>query len=121
MSDDRDALLPACQKCKLRKVRCDRRAPKCGNCVKGNVACIIIDPVTGERYARDFIRQLEETEKQLRQRLGDDISTGAGAVETVTSTVTSRSDEADRTPWGPATGETVGSHSGFVGDGSGLR
>ncbi|KAJ5020290.1 hypothetical protein J3E73DRAFT_435618 [Bipolaris maydis] len=46
--------LPACQKCKLRKVRCDRQAPKCTSCTKGNVACIVVNPATGEQYARDY-------------------------------------------------------------------
>lgn len=118
MSDDRDAQLPACQKCKLRKVRCDRRAPKCGNCTKGNIACIIVDQVTGEQYARDFIRQLEERERHLRNRLGEHLSPDDG--NTDTPSVTVRSDQAERTPVGPPTEESAGSHSGFVGDGSGL-
>lgn len=106
-------LLPACQKCKLRKVRCDRSAPKCANCTKGNVACIIVDPVTGEQYARDYIRQLEEEEVRLREKVG---ANGRTAFDPATAV----SDEAEMTPRGPPTGGSAGSHSGFVGDGSGL-
>lgn len=101
--------LPACSKCRIRKVRCDRQAPKCGNCTKGNVACIIVDAATGEQYARDFVYQLEQEDARLRARF--DGMTQAG---------TMRSETTEQTPRGPLTGETVPSHSGFVGDGSGL-
>lgn len=63
--------LPACQRCRLRKVRCDRSAPKCANCTKSNVACIIVDPETGEKYARDYLRRLQEEEAALKAQLGD--------------------------------------------------
>ncbi|KAK7225242.1 hypothetical protein V2G26_013245 [Clonostachys chloroleuca] len=59
---------PACQRCKLRKVRCDRAAPKCGGCSKAAKTCIIVDPVTSIQYSRDEISQLEQREKELRQR-----------------------------------------------------
>lgn len=104
--------LPACSKCRVRKVRCDRQAPKCGNCTKGNVACIIVDVVTGEQYARDYIQQLEDEEARLR------VQVNARAPQDGASQLhTGRSQS---TPRGPLTGETVASHSGFVGDGSGL-
>ena len=67
-------LLPACQKCKVRKVKCDRAGPKCGNCTKGSVACIIIDPVTGQQYARGYISQLEEQEAELKAKVGERLS-----------------------------------------------
>lgn len=106
------AQLPACTKCRLRKVRCDRRAPKCGNCTKGNVTCIIVDNATGKQYARDYVRQLEDQEAQLKAQLDEVISHRGRA--------TARSNDTARTPRGPLTGETTGSHGGFVGDGSGL-
>jgi hypothetical protein len=111
MAEERDNQLPACQKCKLRKVKCDRQAPKCTPCTKGNVACIIVDRITGEQYARDYIHRLEEKERHLRQRLlatGNEVAT------------TEMSDAAERTPTGPATVASTGSQAGFVGDGSGL-
>ncbi|KAJ8111167.1 hypothetical protein OPT61_g6173 [Boeremia exigua] len=104
--------LPACSKCRVRKVRCDRQAPKCGNCTKGNVACIIADGVTGEQYARDYIRELEDEEVRLRVQL--ESRTPQDGPSTL------HGDYAEQTPRGPLTGETVASHSGFVGDGSGL-
>ena len=113
--EEREYQLPACQKCKLRKVKCDRQAPKCTSCRKGNVACIIVDPITGEQYARDYIRQLEEKELNLQRRLGDLDDTGV-----VTPASTERSDAANQTPIGPETATSSGTQSGFVGDGSGL-
>jgi hypothetical protein len=104
--------LPACSKCRVRKVRCDRQAPKCGNCTKGNVACIIVDVITGEQYARDYIQQLENEEARLKAQAGYRTSSnGSGPQHT---------GPADSTPRGPPTAETIASHSGFVGDGSGL-
>jgi hypothetical protein len=67
-------LLPTCQKCKVRKVKYDRQAAKCSNCTRGNVACIIVDPITGEQYARDYIRRLEEQEAELKAKVGDERS-----------------------------------------------
>lgn len=113
--EEREYQLPACQKCKVRKVKCDRQAPKCTHCRKGNVACIIVDPITGEQYARDYIRQLEEKELNLQRRLSSVYDTGV-----VTPASTERSDVANRTPTDPETAASSGTQSGFVGDGSGL-
>ncbi|KAH7346925.1 hypothetical protein BKA66DRAFT_542872, partial [Pyrenochaeta sp. MPI-SDFR-AT-0127] len=106
------AQLPACSKCRIRKVRCDRRAPKCSNCTKGSVACIMVDSVTGKQYTRDYIRQLESQEARLRERQHERALHNR--------TTTSGFDSAEHTPQGPLTGETSTSHGGFVGDGSGL-
>ncbi|KAK7970396.1 fungal-specific transcription factor domain-containing protein [Apiospora saccharicola] len=62
------ALLPACQRCKLRKIKCDRQAPKCSSCTKSKAACIIIDPVTLERYPREFIHRLEVREQEMQAK-----------------------------------------------------
>jgi hypothetical protein len=109
-------LLPACQKCKVRKVKCDRQAPKCSHCTKGNVACIIVDPVTGEQYARDYVRQLEEQEAELRAKV-DERASQRGEARTV---ATIRSEVTEPSPAGPLTGGSHASQSGFVGHGSGL-
>jgi hypothetical protein len=105
--------LPACQKCRLRKVRCDRSSPKCSNCVRSKAACIIVDPETGEQYARDYLRQLEEEEATLKARLGDRAIPSYDpppvlSFESVAQTV------------GPPTVGSTASHSYYVGDGSGL-
>ncbi|KAJ5027420.1 hypothetical protein J3E73DRAFT_410317 [Bipolaris maydis] len=93
--------LPACQKCKLRKVRCDRQAPKCTSCTKGNVACIVT------------IRQLEGQEAEVKARLDEKT---AARSETSHDTI----EAAQATPAGLPTGGSHASHDGFVGHGSGL-
>ena len=106
--------LPACQRCRLRKVRCDRGAPKCANCSKGNVACVIVDPETGDHYARDYLRRLEEEEKALKAQIGE-------------RTLPFENPTPDIFPGSPrvteasATRVTVPSQNYFVGDGSGLE
>jgi hypothetical protein len=57
--------LPACERCRLKKVKCDSLPPKCSTCVKSDTACIIVDPLTSERYTRDGIAQLERKLKDL--------------------------------------------------------
>lgn len=103
--------LPACRNCRLRKVRCDRKSPKCSNCWKSKTACVIVDPETGEQYARDYLRQLEDEEAALKAKLGDDSANAP------------MSDSIDQ-PEGPLTGGTTVSatvsHSYYVGAGSGL-
>ncbi|KAI6540156.1 hypothetical protein MCOR10_001023 [Pyricularia oryzae] len=130
------ALLPACQRCKLRKIRCDRQAPKCSGCTKSQAACVVVDPITSERYHRSFIHELEERERELQGR----ISAASGAAIVTPSSETAADAE---NPARPATGSDVGrrrtgtdeqhtpggqvsvsdsptAHRGFVGDGSGL-
>ena len=116
MSKEGDHQLPACQKCRLRKVKCDKQAPKCSNCTKANVACIVVDPATGEQYARDYIRHLEEKERCLRLGLGDVDDRGAPS----TSALTETSDAVDAPSTGPSTVTSLGAQNGFVGHGSGL-
>ncbi|KAK6842308.1 hypothetical protein PG987_003168 [Apiospora arundinis] len=126
------ALLPACQRCKLRKIKCDRQAPKCSNCTKqSNAACIIVDPVTSERYPRDFIHRLELRKQELEAKvaatdtvavtaspISEDGNTGDG-VERNPTAANADADADERTtitqvPDSPTTSR------GFVGDGSGL-
>lgn len=63
---ERGRQLPACQRCRTRKIKCDRAAPKCSRCAKAKATCLVVDPVTSETYSRDFISRLEEKEKELR-------------------------------------------------------
>ena len=106
--------LPACQRCRLRKVRCDRSAPKCASCSKGNVSCIIVDPETGEQYARDYLRRLEEQEKALKAQLGERTMRFENSTPGVSTESSNRVE-------GPATASTAALQSYFVGDGSGLE
>ncbi|KAK7940971.1 uncharacterized protein PG986_013358 [Apiospora aurea] len=125
------ALLPACQRCKLRKIKCDRQAPKCSGCTKSKAACIVVDPVISERYPRDFIHRLEVRTQELQAKVA-----AAAAVTTATTSISegshtaggagdSNTEEpgpvaaAERTPSNQALDSPAASR-GFVGDGSGL-
>ena len=102
-----DLKLPACEKCRLRKIRCDSLAPKCTPCQRRNVACIIVDPSSQERYSRQSVQALEDRLKQLEaqshQRGGPPFSNALPP-----STVSA--------DWEEAAAGTP-----FVGDGSGIR
>lgn len=105
--------LPACSKCRLRKVRCDRGSPKCSNCIKSKVACIIVDPETGEQYARDYLRQLEEQEVALSAKLA---TCALPSSDTPSGAPSASVDLIEN----PTTAGSTASHSYYVGDGSGL-
>lgn len=42
----------ACNRCRLRKNRCDQKLPSCISCEKANVACIGYDPITKKEIPR---------------------------------------------------------------------
>ena len=97
--------LPACERCRLRKVKCDGRPPKCSACGRGGTACIIVDPVTNERYTRDGLDQLERKLRTLE-------AASANAKDPSTT-------PSVKSPSG--SGQHRGSKTHFVGDGSGLN
>ncbi|RDA83203.1 hypothetical protein CP532_1228 [Ophiocordyceps camponoti-leonardi (nom. inval.)] len=49
----------ACNRCRLRKNRCDQRLPSCGSCAKADVACVGYDPITKREIPRSAIVHLE--------------------------------------------------------------
>jgi hypothetical protein len=100
--------IPTCQQCRLRKIRCDHAAPKCGACVKSSSACIIVDPMTKKQYTRDYIHDLECKEKDLKARLDD-------------STRSPQDARQDPSPVHAHSIESTTTFSGYVGESSGLR
>jgi hypothetical protein len=42
----------ACNRCRLRKNRCDQKLPSCNSCAKANVACVGYDPITKKQIPR---------------------------------------------------------------------
>jgi hypothetical protein len=42
----------ACNRCRLRKNRCDQRLPSCASCEKAGVACVGYDPITKTEIPR---------------------------------------------------------------------
>ncbi|KAJ5601909.1 hypothetical protein N7510_011443 [Penicillium lagena] len=65
----------ACDRCKLRKMRCDPRPTGCTPCIAGGLPCQVTDRVTGETYVRgaasrmkEHISNLQAQIQQLRER-----------------------------------------------------
>ncbi|KIW11215.1 hypothetical protein PV08_10515 [Exophiala spinifera] len=94
--------LPACERCRLRKVKCDTLPPKCTSCRRGDAACIIVDPDSRERYTRDGLYQLEQKLQLLEQ-----------------TTAHLASNPQVASPASPSA--TKGTRTQYVGDGSGLH
>jgi hypothetical protein len=114
--------LPACQRCRLRKVKCDRRPPKCSHCVKAKATCIIVDPITALQYSRDEIRQLEDLERQLSERLNGASSNTPEGPRRPSDVLVAPMDVSTVTVDGSANAPSSASPSGssaFVGDASG--
>lgn len=42
----------ACNRCRLRKNRCDQRLPSCASCDKASVKCVGYDPITKREIPR---------------------------------------------------------------------
>ncbi|CAZ83072.1 unnamed protein product [Tuber melanosporum] len=49
----------ACNRCRLRKNRCDQRLPACLSCEKANVKCVGYDPITKREIPRSYVHYLE--------------------------------------------------------------
>ncbi len=44
----------ACNRCRLRKNRCDQRLPSCASCAKAGVPCVGYDPITKKEIPRRY-------------------------------------------------------------------
>lgn len=62
-------LITACLRCRLKKVKCDRKFPTCTNCSKAETACVIKDPSTGEEVLRFTIHGLETRLQEVTDEL----------------------------------------------------
>lgn len=52
--------LPACERCKKRKTKCDSLLPACANCSRARVDCVTKDKVLGRMVSRSYVASLEE-------------------------------------------------------------
>ena len=107
------AQIPACQRCRLRKIKCDHAAPKCSGCTKASAACIIIDPFTQKLYTRDYIHELERKEKEL---LG---KAPLGSERSVINATPN--EQADTSPKDAPPAETTTTFGGYVGESGGMK
>ncbi|KAM0716137.1 hypothetical protein Q7P37_008651 [Cladosporium fusiforme] len=107
--------LPSCQRCKLRKIRCDHAPPKCAACTKASSACIIVDPITQKQYTREYIHDLERKESQLSEKLK------SRRVPQRTSTASGSHEIEHTTPRDAPSAESTTTFGGYVGENSGLN
>ncbi|KAI9672091.1 MAG: Fungal specific transcription factor [Alyxoria varia] len=60
----------ACNRCRLRKNKCDQKLPACSACERAGVKCVSYDPITKQQVPRHYVHYLEERcaylEAQLR-------------------------------------------------------
>ncbi|KAL7919185.1 fungal-specific transcription factor domain-containing protein [Trichoderma austrokoningii] len=58
----------ACNRCRLRKNRCDQKLPSCASCSKVGVSCVGYDPITKKEIPRSYVFYLE-TRVEVLERL----------------------------------------------------
>ena len=59
----------ACNRCRLRKNRCDQNLPACSSCEKANVKCVGYDPITKREIPRAYVYYLESRVAYLEDAL----------------------------------------------------
>lgn len=59
----------ACQRCRSRKIRCDRQLPRCTHCEHANTECCTADISSGQKVPADYIPRLEMRVWELENRL----------------------------------------------------
>ncbi|KAI9171178.1 positive regulator of purine utilization [Paramyrothecium foliicola] len=59
----------ACNRCRIRKNRCDQKLPSCASCAKAGVACVGYDPITKKEIPRSYVFYLETRVEQLENLL----------------------------------------------------
>ncbi|KAL6405206.1 putative C6 transcription factor [Ilyonectria robusta] len=82
----------ACEKCRVRKTKCDNRRPSCGFCLKRRIACVYADddgpsgPVTGSDILQAIhsLRSLVENQ-QPQQQQQSCVSCGASSTPAQTT------------------------------------
>ena len=60
----------ACNRCRLRKNRCDQNLPSCASCEKAKVRCVGFDPITKREIPRAYVYYLESRVSYLEDLLG---------------------------------------------------
>lgn len=61
----------ACNRCRLRKNRCDQNLPACTACEKAGVKCVGFDPITKREIPRTYVYYLESRVRYLEELLGE--------------------------------------------------
>ncbi|KAI0006599.1 hypothetical protein F4779DRAFT_620429 [Xylariaceae sp. FL0662B] len=55
----------ACDRCKVRKIRCDALPEGCSHCINQNLECYVTDRVTGRTERRGYMQELEREKMDM--------------------------------------------------------
>lgn len=90
-------VITACKRCRTKRIKCDKKFPRCANCTKANCEnCMSVDAGTGETISRTFIHDLQQqlinSQKEvesLRRKASEsgDPKYVAGTSETTTANI----------------------------------
>ncbi|KAG5982555.1 hypothetical protein E4U55_001742 [Claviceps digitariae] len=61
----------ACDRCKVRKIRCDALPEGCSHCINLNLECFVTDRVTGRTERRGYMQQLEREKNSMISHIRD--------------------------------------------------
>ncbi|TKA73612.1 hypothetical protein B0A49_07950 [Cryomyces minteri] len=61
----------ACDRCKIRKIRCDAKPGGCSPCQQNNTECVTTDRITGRATSRGHTETIEHENQYLRQAVLD--------------------------------------------------
>ncbi|KAF5672522.1 transcriptional activator acu-15 [Fusarium heterosporum] len=61
----------ACDRCKVRKIRCDALPEGCSHCTNQNLECYVTDRVTGRTERRGYLQELEREKSDMLSHIRD--------------------------------------------------
>ncbi|KAI1843573.1 hypothetical protein JX265_007357 [Neoarthrinium moseri] len=61
----------ACDRCKVRKIRCDALPEGCSHCINQNLECYVTDRVTGRTERRGYMQELEREKTDMLNHIRD--------------------------------------------------
>ncbi|KAL4724646.1 hypothetical protein ACLX1H_008088 [Fusarium chlamydosporum] len=61
----------ACDRCKVRKIRCDALPEGCSHCTNQNLECYVTDRVTGRTERRGYMQELEREKNDMLSHIRD--------------------------------------------------
>ncbi|KAI1436815.1 fungal-specific transcription factor domain-containing protein [Xylaria sp. CBS 124048] len=59
----------ACDRCKVRKIRCDALPEGCSHCINQNLECYVTDRVSGRTERRGYMQELERQKREMANHI----------------------------------------------------
>lgn len=97
----------ACDRCKVRKIRCDALPEGCSHCINQNLECYVTDRVTGRTERRGYMQELEREKNDMVNHIRElERLLGANGIEVK--------------PWSPGSSPVQPPHDGLHGGYDGM-